>query len=395
MRVCMVAYAFYENDGRIRRYVESLIARGVEVDVISLRRKGQTRSEILDGSHVFRIQERSRNESSKWDYFFKVTWFFINSFFFLTLRHMRARYAIVHVHNVPDFEVFAALMPKLMGAKIILDIHEPVPEMYAHKFNIKEDSVILKILRIIERLSCAFSDHVIITNDFCAHKLCERAVKPEKCTSIINYPNLNIFSKPNTQKNSSSEYFSLIYPGSLNRHQGLDIAIKAMAMVREKIPHARFDIYGEGPEKENLKALITDLKLDNIVLLHNPVSLSEIADCMASSDLGIVPKRADSFGDLAFSTKILEFMAVGVPVIVSDTKIDRFYFNESLVIFFRSEDEGDLATKILALYSDESLRTKLTNNGLRFIRQNNWQVKEVVYLRIINTILGKNQFSLS
>jgi glycosyltransferase involved in cell wall biosynthesis len=88
-------------------------------------------------------------------------------------------------------------------------------------------------------------------------------------------------------------------------------------------------------------------------------------------------------------------MAVGVPVIVSDTKIDRFYFNESLVMFFRSEDEGDLATKILALYRDTFLRTKLTNNALRFIRQNNWQVKEVVYLRIINTILGKNQFSLS
>jgi len=395
MRACMLAYAFYENDGRIRRYAESLIARGVEVDIISLRRKGQTRSEIVDGAHVFRIQERSRNESGKWDYFFKVAWFLINSFFFLTLRHMRVRYAIVHIHNVPDFEIFAALVPKLMGAKIILDIHEPVPEIYAYKFNIKEDSIILRSLKIIEKLSCAFSDHVIITNDFCARKVCERAVKPEKCTSIINYPNLRIFSQLNSQKKSSAEYFTLIYPGSLNRHQGLDIAVKAMSMVRKEIPHARFHIYGEGPEKENLKSLITDLKLNNIVLLHDSVNLSEVAHCMATSDLGIVPKKADFFGDLAFSTKILEFMAVGVPVVVSETLIDRFYFDESLVMFFNSEDEGDLATKILALYRDASLRLKLINNGLQFIRQNNWQVKEVIYLKIINSILGTNLFSLS
>jgi glycosyltransferase involved in cell wall biosynthesis len=383
----MVAYAFYENDARIRRYAESLIAKGMQVEVIALRKKRQPPFEVISGVSVYRIQQRERNEKNKWDYLFRILLFLLRSFYFLSIHHVRSPYSLIHVHSVPDFEVFAALVPKLTGAKIILDIHDLVPEFYGNKFNVQPDSFIVNALIFIEKVCCAFADHVIIANDIWSKKLCERSVKPEKCTPIINYPNLRIFSQLNSRK-SNSEDFSLIYPGSLNRHQGLDIAIKAMALVREEIFHARFHIYGEGPEREKLKALITDLRLNNIVLLHDPVSLSEIADRMASSDAGIVPKRADSFGNEAFSTKVMEFMAMGVPVIVSDTDIDRFYFNESLLMFFKSGDERDLAEKIITLYRNKELRIKLMNNGLDFIKENNWQVKDDLYLQIISALLG-------
>jgi|LQYC01.1.fsa_nt_gi Glycosyltransferase len=392
MRVCMVAYAFYETDTRIRRYAESLTAKGGQVDVIALRQNGQSRFETIGGSNVYRIQERVVDEKRKWDYFFRVLLFFIRSFFFLSVQHMRSPYALIHVHSIPDFEVFATLVPKLTGAKVILDIHDLVPEFYGNKFNAQPDSLIVKALIFIEKMCCAFADHVIIANDIWAEKLCKRSVNPAKCTALINYPDLQIFFRPHGDLRVDNR-FSLIYPGSLNHHQGLDIAIKAMAMVKEEIPCVCLHVYGDGPEKINLNTQITELKLDNIVQLHNPVSLSEIADRMASSDVGIVPKRADSFGNEAFSTKVMEFMAMGVPVVVSDTKIDRFYFNESLVMFFKSGDERDLAEKIVTLYHKPVLRQTLAKNALQFINNNSWKAKESMYFRIINSILGETRVS--
>jgi glycosyltransferase involved in cell wall biosynthesis len=392
MRVCMVAYSFYENDTRIRQYVKSLIAKGVQVDVIALRQEGQSRFETIGGANVYRIQQRERNEKRKWDYIFRVLLFLIKSFFFLSFRHMRSPYSLIHVHSVPDFEVFATLVPKLTGTKVILDIHDLVPEFYGDKFHAPPDSLIVNALMCIEKISCAFADHVIIANDLWAEKLCRRSVKPKKCTALINYPELQIFASTQKQLRIDN-HFSLIYPGSLNRHQGLDIAIQAMAIVKDKIPDVRLHIYGDGPERKNLEALIGDLKLDNIVLLHDPVSLSEIADRMAASDAGIVPKRSDSFGNEAFSTKVMEFMAMGLPVIVSDTKIDQFYFNESLVIFFKAGDELDLAEKILSLYYNRTLRQQLIDNGLQFIKSNNWKAKEKIYFQIINSIFGASVIS--
>jgi glycosyltransferase involved in cell wall biosynthesis len=387
MKACMVAYTFYENDGRIRRYAESLIVKGIQVDVVALRQKNQSRFEIISGVSVYRIQNRERNEKNKWNYFFRILLFLVRSFYFLSIHHVRSPYSFIHVHSVPDFEVFAALVPKLTGAKVILDIHDLVPEFYGNKFNARTGSRIVKALIFIEKMCCAFADHVIIANDIWAEKLCNRSVTSAKCTTLINYPDLQIFSRA-AKKVPGNNHFFLIYPGSLNRHQGLDIAIKAIAIVKEKISHVRLHIYGDGPEREKLKALINDLKLNTIVQLHNPVSILEIAERMAASDVGIVPKRADSFGNEAFSTKIMELMAMGVPVIVSDTKIDQFYFNESWVMFFKSGDEHDLAEKILSLYYNRTLRQQLIDNGLQFIKSYNWKAKEKKYFRIINSIFG-------
>jgi glycosyltransferase involved in cell wall biosynthesis len=355
--------------------------------VVALRQKNQSRFEIISGASVYRIQKRERNEKNKWSYFYRILLFFLKSFYFLLIHHVRSPYALIHVHSVPDFEVFATLVPKLTGAKVILDIHDLVPEFYGNKFNARPNSFAIKTLILIEKICCAFADHVIIANDLWAEKLCRRSVKPEKCTALINYPDLQIFASAQKQVRVGN-HFSLIYPGSLNRHQGLDIAIQAMALVKEKIPHIRLHIYGNGPEKRSLEVLISELKLTNIVLLHNPVSLSEIADCMASSDVGVVPKRSDSFGNEAFSTKVMEFMAMGLPVIVSDTKIDQFYFNESLVMFFKAGDENDLAEKIITLYHNRMLRQQLIDNGLQFIKSNNWTFKKKIYFKIINSIFG-------
>ena len=115
--------------------------------------------------------------------------------------------------------------------------------------------------------------------------------------------------------------------------------------------------------------------------------IDEISEAMANSDLGIVPKRKDSFGNEAFSTKIFEFMSVGVPVLVSDTKIDKFYFNDDIVQFFTSGDEHDLADKLLKLIKDEDLRKRLVKNATTFIKENSWEVHKQKYLELVDGLV--------
>jgi len=385
----MVAYTFYEGDNRVIRYAETLRKRGDLVEVVALRRKEQSSFGILNGVNIYRIQERSIDEKGKLTYLWRISKFLIKSAIFLTRKSIRNKYDLIHIHSVPDFEVFAALIAKFMGSKIILDIHDLVPEFYASKFNADHNSIFYKALIYLEKLSIAFSHHVIISNHIWEKTLVSRSVKPTKCTAIMNYPDTSIFFK--RRKNRSDDKFIIVYPGTMNWHQGLDIAIKAFSIIRDVIPEAEFHIYGEGPTKEELANLIEEYGLSSKVLLKKPVSIAQIAEVMSNTDLGIIPKRNDSFGGDAFSTKSLEFMSLGVPIIVSKTKIDRYYFNESVVKFFEPEDEKDLADVMLLLIRNKDLREKLVQNALKFVAKNSWDVKKYLYLNLVDSLLDKQK----
>lgn len=389
MRICMLAYTFYETDNRVKRYAEALANRGDDVDVISLRQEGQSAHDIHKGVNIYRIQKRTFNEKGKLSYLYRLSKFFIRSSFFLTKRHLKSPYDLIHVHSVPDFEVFATWLAKLTGSKIILDIHDIVPEFYVSKFNTNKDSIIFKMLTFIEKASIAFSDHVIVSNHLWEKTLCSRSVNKEKCSVILNYPDPSIFYYHN--RNNNHDKFIILYPGTLAWHQGLDIAIKAFALIKDQIPESEFHIYGDGSERKALTTLINDMGLEKRVSLKGLLSLEEIASVMADSDLGIVPKRGNSFGNEAFSTKILEFMALGIPVIIADTKIDRFYFDESIVRFFKSEDIEELAKEMVTMIKNRDLRNSYREKASKFIEENNWGKKKVEYFTLINTLVGSRK----
>lgn len=386
LKVCVLAYTFYESDMRVIRYAEALAQRGDLVEVIALRREGRPFYEKLNGVRLYRIQKRILNEHNKLDYLKRLSKFFVRSMAFLIKRHIHNRgFDLIHVHSVPDFEVFAAWVPKLTGAKIILDIHDIVPEFYASKFN-TDKGLLYKLLIKVERLSCSFADHVISSNHIWEKTLTSRSLRPEKCTTILNYPDPTIFyRRPRALKNGK---FIILYPGTLNWHQGIDIAIRGLHKIKDQFPHVEFHIYGEGDTKEALSELITDLNLEGRVFLKDPVPVREIANLMAMADLGLVPKRKNSFGNEAFSTKTLEFMSLGVPMLISDTRIDRYYFDDSLVTFFRSEDVDDLAEKMRLLLSNSTLRERTCSNSIEYVQANNWGSKKKMYFDLVDSLVN-------
>jgi glycosyltransferase involved in cell wall biosynthesis len=384
-RICMLVYSFYESDNRVMRYARALVERGDEVDVIALSSgDDQPRFEVLDKVNVHRIQRRDRNEKGKFSYLYRLLKFCVKSALCLSRLQLKRKYDLVHVHNVPDFLVFSALLPKLTGAKIILDIHDILPEFFANKFRRADDSFYVSLLRLMEYVSAGFADHVIISNHLWRDKITLRSVPADKCSVFINHVDTTVFNCARTRNDGP---FIMIYHGGLQRHQGLDLAISAFARIHQQVPRAQFHIYGGGNVKPDLEALVPKLGLAGKVLFFDAMPMRRIAEVVANADLGIVPKRADSFGNEAFSTKIMEYMAEGVPAVVSKTRVDRYYFNDSIVRFFESGNENDLAAAMLTLINNPESRAKLALNAREFVAQNSWDVKKHEYLHLVDSLI--------
>jgi glycosyltransferase involved in cell wall biosynthesis len=385
MRVGMVAYTFYESDNRVMRYAETLAKRGDEVDVIALhyRQKGTL---VRNGVRVLRVQKRIPNEKNQLTYLFRILMFFIRAMIVVSFNHIRKPYRLIHVHSVPDFLVFTTWLPKLLGAKIILDIHDLLPEFYSSKFEDNKQSRLFKSLLLVEKVSCSFADHVILPNHLWQAKVQARSVSASKSSVILNYPDPTIFYRRGRTR--TDDRFVMLYPGTLAVHQGLDVAIRAFNKIKDVVPEADFHIRGAGSAMPGLIALVKELGVEDRVLFLPTMPMWDIAKVMENADLAVVPKRKDSFGNEAFSTKTFEFMAVGVPLLIADTDVDLYYFNDQIVTFARSGDEDDFAAKMVQIIRNPAARQKQIQNADEFIKLNNWGVKKAEYLTLVDSLVG-------
>jgi glycosyltransferase involved in cell wall biosynthesis len=389
MNACLIAYTYYEGDFRVRRYAEMLADGKSRVDVIALRRKGQAESGTLNGVNILRIQERDHARKGPVQYVSDYFRFMISGMIHLARLGSRHRYAILHIHNVPDFLVFMATFLKLSGAKVILDIHDILPEFFCQKYGKARNSGFAMLLRGLEWLSVRYADHVIVANDIWREKLILRdGLPPDRCTTIMNYPPLEFFR--NNGQCKVNGVFRLIYPGTLSHQHGVDILIGAMALVSREIPNIQLHIYGlhdSGQAKKVLDDLIFENDLAGAVFFHDPVPPETLGPMIAAFDVGVVPKRGGIFTGEAFSTKVFDFMAAGIPVIASKTKVDEYYFDDSLIKFFTPEDVGDLARCIVELYRDPGQRAVMVANGKKYIQENHWGAKKPLYMDILKKLV--------
>ena len=384
-RICMIAYSNYERDNRVLRYAEELAKRGDTVEVLALQGAQPAKNQD-DGAkvRVFGILRRRKDQQRKVSYLLPILRFSVLCSVRLAWRHLRRPYDLIHVHNVPDFLVFTAWFPRLTGAKIILDIHDIVPEFYASKFNLDPNRFSIRMLKWVERASAHFAHHVIISNHLWRDKFAARTGVQDKCSVFINNVNQKIFTPlPRTRRDGK---FIIVFPGGLQWHQGLDIALRAFQTVSRQFPEAEFHVYGDGNMKRSLLDLSHELGLDGKARFFDPLPLRSIARVMADADLGVVPKRADGFGNEAYSTKIMEFMSLGVPVVVSNTKIDQYYFNDSVVRFFESGNADSLTAALLDMISNQPLREAMAKRALEYAAQNSWDTRKTDYLNLVDSL---------
>ena len=387
-RIAMVTHSFYESDNRVTRYAEALAARGDHVDVLALRRSPHLpKHEVIEGVNIHRLQDRfGKNERSQFAYMWPLLRFLIVTCGWITRHQNNHRYDLLHIHNMPDFLVFAGWYPRLSGTRIILDIHDIVPEFYANKFKSGRASFTTSLLQLAELASAHFAHHIIISNHLWLDKYQARTGTEGRCSVFINNVDTKMFEpQPRTRRDDRQ---IVIFPGGLQWHQGLDIALRAFKTVSATLPRTEFHIYGDGNMKAALIALTAELDLQDRVKFFEPVGVREVSRIMANADLGVVPKRADSFGNEAYSTKIMEFMSLGIPVVVSKTKIDQYYFNDSVVRFFESGNVDALAAAMIEVLANPGLRARMVANATAYSEEHSWKRRKADYLRIVDDLIA-------
>lgn len=388
-RVAMLTHSEYESDNRVMRYSEALAQRGDEVEVLALRSSAhQPDEEPSHGVRVTHLRKRfAKRGPSRLLYIWSSLLFMGQAALTLWRRHRRDPYDLIHVHNLPDFLVLAALYPRLRGSRVILDIHDLLPEFYAAKFKSHRWGGLVGLLEGIERFSARCADQLIISNHLWYSKYARRAAPRGNCTVVLNHVDASIFH-PRARSSATGKKV-ILFPGGLYWHQGLDLVIRAFPKVLAAFPEAEFHLYGDGDQKESLVSLTRTLGLEGRVRFLGLRPLRQIAQIMAQADLGVVPKRADSFGNEAYSTKIMEFMAVGTPVAISRTRIDEYYFTEAVVRFFESGNLEQIAAAICELLANPELRERQVRNALAYVRENSWEVRKSEYLALVDGLIAR------
>jgi glycosyltransferase involved in cell wall biosynthesis len=185
--------------------------------------------------------------------------------------------------------------------------------------------------------------------------------------------------------------FLITYPGSLNKHQGLEVAIKAFGRVSDHMPNTEFHIYGEGADKPRLMQLTSDMHLDNRIFFHNGMPSKEIARVMVNTDLAVEPKMSQiPFSNEAASTKILEFMAAGVPIVASRTSIHSRYYDDAVLKYYDSDNDEALAECLFSMWSDPEQRQRQVIRANQYVEQNNWEAKKGDYVRLVDTLTSRH-----
>jgi glycosyltransferase involved in cell wall biosynthesis len=382
MNVCMLAYAHYINDARIKNYVRTLEDHGHNVDVIALRFDREAEVERLGSGTIFRIMEKYQGDSTL-RYILSYLTFFLKAAFFLTRRSLGRRYDVIHVHNMPNALVFAALVPRLFGTRIVLDVHDLMMVNYMAKFDCGENALPVRILRIEQRVSAWVASNVFCADHNQGDYLVEHCgVARKKITVLLNLPNVELFRPVTVQKKPAG--FHIIYHGTIARRLGIDLILQAVAKAAKQIP-VELWMYGAGDFLPDALALSEELGLDGKAHFSKSFfPVEKIPEMVCGMDLGIIGNRRNLACDkYMLPVKLLEYVYLGIPVVAPRLEVISYYFDDNMLRYYQPEDVDQMAEAIVALYRSREQRERQAQAALAFYQKYNPEAQADLYLRLM------------
>jgi glycosyltransferase involved in cell wall biosynthesis len=386
----MIVHAYYPvGETRVQREALALIDAGYAVDVICLREPGDAPRAEEDGVQIYRLPVRRHKGVGLLVQLLEYLAFLFLAAVRVSVLHLRQRYGTVQIHNLPDFLVFAGLLPKLTGARLILDLHDLMPEFFASRFDSGMKSRAVRLVIWQEQLSCWFANHVITVTESWRQTLIERGVPADKVSVVMNVADPRIFKRNGAGKRpfaqSNGHSFHLIYHGTFAHRYGVDLILRAVQRVRPSLPHIRATLLGGGEYRNELVQLVEELDLaKHIEISPTLLPAAELPPHLQQADVGIVPNRSNIFTDGLLPTKLMEYVAVGTPVIAARTPTITTYFDDQMVQFFTPNDVEDLTRCILQLGQDRARLAALSQNADKFNQQYSWENVAAIYVSLID-----------
>jgi glycosyltransferase involved in cell wall biosynthesis len=391
-RVAMVTFSPYPFDPRPRRSADALKGEGATVDLICLAHGNDARREVLNGINVLRIP-LNHPRRGKFEYAFRYAAFILITSVIFAVRSLRRRYDLVYVHNMPDILVLSSLVPKALGAKVVLDLHDPMPELMVTIFRAARDSKSVELLERLEKWSIAQADLVITVNVACKRIFSSRSCRPEKIAVVMNSPDGRIFPFRATHpeaftRKTDNKPFVIMYHGSLVERNGLDVAIEALSQVRESVPAAELRIFGATtPFLERMMQQAQNKNLHESVRYLGSRRLEDLVTEIENCDLGVIPNRWNAFTEINTPTRIFEYLALGKPVIAPATPGIQDYFDKDSLLFFEPGNPGGLAQQIEYAFSHPREVQEIVQRAQQVYLEHTWDRERQTLLDRVNELL--------
>jgi glycosyltransferase involved in cell wall biosynthesis len=393
-RVAMVLFSYYPSDPRPRRAAEALADAGMSVDLICLRETAKdSKFDSLNGVDIRRVPI-SRRRGGIVGYLYQYLAFLLVSSGIIASRSLfRGYYSLVYVHNMPDFLVLSGLIPRFFGAKVILDLHDPMPELMQTIFELPSSAKSVGLLRLVEKRSLALANSVVTVNRACAKIFASRSCPAEKITVVMNSPDETIFrQRPRPLSRvaeNGSRPFVVMYHGSLVERNGLALAVDAFSSVHRSLPTAELRVYGSrNAFLERVMETVKERGLENSIHYMGPRPLEQIVEAIEGCDVGIIPNQRSIFTELNTPTRIFEYLALGKPVIAPKASGITDYFNDDSLVFFELGNAEDLARKIEYVFHNPEEVKEITQRARQIHLAHTWQAEKSSLMDLVTRLVS-------
>jgi glycosyltransferase involved in cell wall biosynthesis len=384
-RVCIVRQQDVYEIG-LRREAEALAAAGYDVEVICMEYHDRPRRSIINGVDVTGLPLRHRR-SSKLRYIVDYLLFTGLAGLVVTWRQVRKPYAAVQINTLPDSLVLAAVVPKLLGARVILHMKEPAPELADVVLG---DKHVVRALGYIERLAIRIPDRVITVTEALKQRYVALGGRADTVSIVLTgAPTEFHLSGASPELLHPEPTFTLISHGTIEERYGHDTLLEAVAMIRDELPDLRVLLTGRGSGVEPMLELVDRLNLGDIVRFEGMVTYERLNNLLASADVGIVSQKASDYSHLVHTNKMMDFWIFGLPVIHSRLRAVYDHYGDGPLEYYEPGNPEDLARAIRRVVDDPERRAQLVENGRVALEQNGWEVQRKIYLGVYEELLGE------
>ncbi len=383
----MIVYTDYKWDARVRREAEALAAAGHKVTVYTLREESKCRDYILDDVRVREVPVSRYMGDNGISYLASYFMFLLLSGLACTLELLITGIDAVHIHNMPNFLVFAGVVPKVLGKPVILDMHDCVPEVFSTKFR-RFSRWMFHILTLEERISCSFADYVICVNHVQKDIIMRRGVPSKKIFILMNVPDPKMFPMQKTELGGTktNDIFKIGHHGTITERLGLETALRAISRLTGMNPPIHLYVWGGGDYLPTAIEPTKKLGIENRVHIKGSVKLEVLAEALEGIDLGIVPTKKNTATELMLPMKLLEYIALGIPVVAPKLKAVEYYFNKDMVSYFEPGDIDSMVKAILKLYSNPLARKAQARRAQKFLEDHGWPKQRKRFLVFYETL---------
>lgn len=387
-RILMIAYTHYSRDGRVKRHAESLAARGDHIDVISL---GDGQSGPLNGVNVIGLSLSRYRGASRGRYLLSYLGFFARAAVKAIALSRIQPYQIAIVCTMPDAAIVTALGLRAFGTRLVLDVHDTMPELYLDKFGGTRGALGARLLMFEERICGGLADRVLAVHHGHAERLAAAGISAGKIRVVVNSPDPRIFTAHRFERRRG-ESFTIVCHGTITRRLGLDTALRALKLLIDRgVRDANLKVIGDGDHLAQLRAAAGQLELGSAVTFCPPMPIDLLPGELVGASVGLVPNHASPATHLMLPVKLLEYARLGIPVLSARLRTVERYFGDDAVAYFEPGNAEDLAIAIERLYRSPALRTALAARAGEIAETLDWSAQQRAFHAALDSTLSPKQ----